>query len=142
MMLFAQAINSYDAPVAIGAWLGCLLFVVMLINACGKLYDRFTGKSKVPQPMNVEIVKALHDQFADKIIFEKHVSHNTGRHSEIFREIERVEREARIELERKLAELNEERRRTLEKLNNRNERIMFALGKIASKLNVAIEPTE
>jgi hypothetical protein len=116
-MIFAQiSTNPWDAPVTLGAWLGCLLFVLMLINAAGKVWDRFTGKSKVPQPMNVEIVKALHEQFADKQTFEKHVAHTTQRHSQIFASIDRVEREGRKNTDERFKELNEERRQTLDKL--------------------------
>jgi hypothetical protein len=38
-----------------------------------------------PQPFSVEIVKALHEQFADREIFEKHINNNTQRHAQLFR---------------------------------------------------------
>jgi len=70
-----------------------------------------------PQPLTVEIVKALHEQFADKQEFENHVEHNTERHGQLFNNINRVEREARESMERKFTSLNDERRATVEKLD-------------------------
>lgn len=68
------------------------------------------------QPLDVRIVEALHDQFADKQIFEAHVRSNTDRHGQIFNRIEKVERDAREVMDKKFTLLNEERRATLEKL--------------------------
>ena len=65
----------------------------------------------------MEIVKALHEQFADKQEFENHVEHNTERHGQLFNNINRVEREARESMERKFTSLNDERRATVEKLD-------------------------
>ena len=95
-----------------------------------------------PQPLIVELRKTLHEEFASRKAFEDHVEHNTSRHGQLFNKIDAVERQARVELDRRMAELSEDRRRTLEKLNDRNERIMFALGKIAAAQGIEIEPTE
>lgn len=135
MMLLAQA-SPWDAPATIGAWLGCLLFAVMLFNALGKAYDRFTGKSKVPQPMNVEIVKALHEQFADKGTFEKHVAHSTSRHAQIFASIERVEKEAREAMDARFTQLSEERQATLEKLTNQLSFIRESIVEVKTELRL------
>jgi biopolymer transport protein ExbB/TolQ len=135
MMMLAQT-APWDAPVTIGSWLGCLLFVVLLFNALGKAYDRFTGKSKVPQPMNVEIVKALHEQFADKKIFEEQIKHTTKRHGELFAAIARVEREAREAMEYRFADLNKERAASLEKLAEQFTFIRENLAAINNELKI------
>jgi hypothetical protein len=100
--------------VGVAVGLGAILFCW---NQLMRALDRFSGKSATPQPMNVEIVKALHEQFADKKVFDALVEHNTKRHGELFSAIERVERKAREAMEHRFTALNDERRETLEKLN-------------------------
>lgn len=94
------------------------LIVLALLG--GVYYAReiwFRKESSLPQPMNVEIVKALHEQFASKTEFEEHKAHNTDRHGQIFAHINRVEREAREALDKRFTALNEERAKTLVTLN-------------------------
>jgi hypothetical protein len=69
------------------------------------------------QPVTVQLVQELHEQFASKKIFEDHVKNNTGRHSQLFNRIDEVERHARLAMDAKFTALNEERKETLEKLN-------------------------
>jgi hypothetical protein len=71
-----------------------------------------------PQPLTVEMVKALHEQFADKKVFEEHVSHNTERHGQLFNRIDVVERKTREAMDSRFTDLNNERRATLDKLND------------------------
>jgi hypothetical protein len=70
-----------------------------------------------PQPLAIEMVEELHQQFASLKTFEEHVEGNTARHGQLFARISQVERDAREASDRKFAELYEERRRTLERLN-------------------------
>ena len=98
--------------------------------------------SNLPQPLAVELVEELHEQFASKKVFEEHAAGNTKRHGEIFSEIRRVETHARESLHREITQINADRKQSLESLGRKNERMMFALGKIAQKLNEDIEPTE
>ncbi len=120
MLLLA---NNVPPPIT-GGWLwgflgvaGALGAILFCWNQGWKALDRFTGKSAVPQPMNVEVVKALHEQFASKQSFDDHVKHNTGRHAQIFNEVNRVEREARLSMEARFAALNVERTASLEKID-------------------------
>lgn len=118
-MIFGEITSNYSAPIGFAAWASCLFFTVALVNAGLKLSDRLTGKNKSigPQPFSVEIAKQLHEQFADKTVFEEHVKSNTARHGQLFAEIDRVERAGRAELDRRFNELNKERAASLEKLN-------------------------
>lgn len=60
-----------------------------------------------PQPVKVEITEELHEQFADKEAFEKLVSENTGRHSQIFHRIDAVAAEMRARDESIKDDVNE-----------------------------------
>lgn len=142
MILLAQNVP----PAVTGGWLwgavgvavglGAVLFCW---NQAMKALDRFTGKSRMPQPMNVEIVKTLHEQFADKQTFEKHVQHTTQRHSQIFASLDRAEREIRRDVDERFKELNEERRQTLEKLNEQFTYIRENLAGINTELKIRHE---
>lgn len=89
-----------------------------------------------PQPLNVEVVKALHDQFANKEEFEAHVASNTERHAQIFRRIETVERDARAALGEEMGRINAERERTMEKLNEQFTFIRESLSAINTELKL------
>lgn len=143
MLLLAQAANPWDAPVTIGAWLGCLLFVAMLFNALGKVWDRLNGKSRTniisPQPIAVEITKQLHEKFADKHEFEDLRKHTTERHAQIFNRIDKVERVGREEMDKRFKDLNEERRESLEKLNDQFTYIRENIAAINRELQIRHE---
>ena len=96
----------------------------------------------VDQPVSVEVIEALHKQFAAKNEFDRHVLENSDRHALIFAKIEQSELRSQTDLEKAVLAIQEDRRRTWDKLENRNERIMFALGKIASSQGIDITPTE
>jgi len=99
----------------------------------------FSGKSSAeisPQPLTVEIVKTLHEQFADKKVFEEHVSHNTRRHSQLFDEIDRVEIAARVALDARFSELNKERHATVEKINEQLVFIRENLVEVKTKIQM------
>ncbi|NOS70069.1 MAG: hypothetical protein HOP33_09075 [Verrucomicrobia bacterium] len=98
------------------------LIIMAALAALYYVKEIFFGSKKKteisPQPLTVEIVKALHEQFADKQDFDEHVEHNTERHSQLFNRIDGVERKARQDMEHRFTDLNNERRATLEKLND------------------------
>ncbi|HEV2692235.1 MAG TPA: hypothetical protein VG347_05010 [Verrucomicrobiae bacterium] len=80
--------------------------IVMTLATVAMWWDarksRTTNTVITNQPLTVEIVKALHEQFANKEEFDKHVGHNTDRHAQIFKTIERVERTANAALEKQV----------------------------------------
>ena len=89
-----------------------------------------------PQPLHVEVVKALHDRFANKEDFEAHVAANTDRHAQIYRKIETVERDARAALAEEIARINADRQRTMEKLNDQFTHIRESLAAINTELKL------
>jgi hypothetical protein len=92
-----------------------------------------------PQPLNVEIVKALHDQFARKEDFEAHLAGDTERHRQLLRKLELVERDARIALGGEIAKINSDRQRTMEKLNEQFTFIRESLSAINTELKLKRE---
>jgi hypothetical protein len=70
-----------------------------------------------PQPLTVEIVKALHEQFADKDEFVDLKDHTTARHAQLFKAIEKVERDAREAMDKRFEALGVDRQAQIEKLN-------------------------
>lgn len=140
MIIFAQS-QPWDAPLTIGAWLGCLLFVAMLFNALGRAWDRLNGKSKTlgPQPFAVEMTKALHEQFAAKAEFETLKAHTTKRHGELFGKIEAGDKAVSTDVDRRFRELNVERARTMEKLDSKLELITATLVEVKTELKIRNE---
>jgi hypothetical protein len=139
MILFAQSVP----PAVTGGWLWGFVGVAVGLGAilfCWnqgvKALDRFTGKPQVPQPMNVEIVKALHEQFADKGAFDKHVAHTTQRHAQIFAGLDRVEREARAAMDERFSDLAAERANTLEKLTTQLGYIRESIVEVKTELKI------
>lgn len=121
-MLLAQLSTNVPASTT-NSWIWGLAGFATLLGAiliCWNQLMKALGKDRqnITQPLTVEIAKHLHEQFADKTVFQEHVEHNTGRHAQLFKEIERVEREARAALEGRFADLAIERRESLEKLND------------------------
>lgn len=119
----------------IAGWLACFAFLVVLWNGVRKAIDREKdGSNKTtvisPQPLVVDIAKELHEKFADKAIFEKHVENNTARHGQIFGAVSKVEKEAREAMDRRFETLNQERSVQLKNLNDKFE----AIGKEVSSL--------
>jgi hypothetical protein len=151
MILFAQAdISALKADFIKSmfifgiAMLVATSFVAVAIFAW--LQYRLEKKSKkepqkseiTPQPLAVTIVEEMHKQFADRVVFETHVTTNTSRHSQLFKEIDRVEREARQALDKKLADVNEDRRRTLDALNGKFEALQKEISNMPGKIVVDI----
>lgn len=118
--------------------LGCT--IVMAFAAIGALVVAIIALNKKtetqisPQPLAVELVKELHEQFAGLEPFEKHVEHNTARHAQLFASVERVEREGRAHLEAATREINGQRQQTMEKIASEFTFIRENLAEIKSRL--------
>jgi hypothetical protein len=95
-----------------------------------------------PQPLNVEIVKALHDQFAQKDDFEAHVARETERQTQLLRKLDLVERDARTALGTEIAKINSDRQRTMEKLNEQFTFIRESLAAMNMELKLNREKCE
>lgn len=89
-----------------------------------------------PQPLNVEIVKALHDQFAKQDDFSAHLSRDKERQAQLQRKLELVERDARTALGAEIAKINSDRQRTMEKLNEQFTYIRESLAAINTELQL------
>ena len=86
-----------------------------------------------PQPLAVQIVEELHERFAGKREFKEHVEHNTARHAQIFKEIQRVEREVGIELNKitqQVASLSTETKLQSKQLDKLDETLEQMPGRI------------
>jgi len=91
-----------------------------------------------PQPLAITIVEEMHKRFASKEAFDELAKNNTARHSQLFSRIDQVEREARVEMERKFTELNDERRRTLENLNTKIDFLQKEIRDLPGKVVVDV----
>jgi hypothetical protein len=112
---------------------------VMAVATFGMWWDAKKKPLQISQPLTVEIVKALHEQFADKAEFKSHVTANTERHGQIFHRIDKVEREARLAMNERFEKLNEDRQATMEKLNNQFIFIRENLAGINRELKIRSE---
>jgi hypothetical protein len=89
-----------------------------------------------PQPLNVEIVKAMHERFARQEDLAALVAANSENHLQIFRRLETVEREARAALGGEISKINLDRQRTMEKLNEQFTFIRESLAAINRELQL------
>lgn len=93
-----------------------------------------------PQPFAVEIVKAVHEQFAAKVDFEKHIADNTKRHAQIFEKIEQVKEQTTKEvrgLSEKIVALQTEtglQSKQLGKLDAMEKEISAMPGKVVANI--------
>ena len=92
--------------------------------------------TEIGQPVTVKLVEEMHEQFADKEAFEALLGNNTERHAQLFKTIERVEREARLSLTAEVAKINTDRARTMEKLNEQFTFIREQLAAINTELKL------
>jgi hypothetical protein len=92
-----------------------------------------------PQPLSVEIVKSLHDQFANREEFESHVAASNARHAQLLQKLELVERDARTALAVEISKVNADRQRTMEKLNEQFTFIRESLSAINTELKLKRE---
>lgn len=93
--------------------------ILMSIGTVGMWMDaRKARKTTLDQPVDVRLVKALHEEFANKLDVQVALKLNTERHAQLFRAIEKVEREARAEMDRRFVELARDRKETMDRLND------------------------
>ena len=124
-MIFAQSTDLASVPESTLKWVLIILVAVALITAA--LYAAFRRDNTVriednPAPQFEKAQKRYnHDATEGRFI---RVESRLRDHDHKFSEIERARQAAD------------------EKAMNRNNRVMFALGKIAQKLDVDIEPAE
>ena len=131
--------NPFFADISNAWMLGCtIVMTVVCLASLAVTYFKKTDTQISPQPLIV----AMEKEFTTKNEFANHNADNRREHENIFARMGGIERGARTELQKEIASIQHDRQRSLETLNRRNERVMFALGKIASKLDVDIEPTE
>lgn len=100
-----------------GLWIACAL-IALDVWLRWQTYNLGKQKQRVDfdQPVAVQIVEKLNEQFASRKQFEELVKSNTERHGQIFARIDRVEREARECMDFRFSELNKERAETMQKL--------------------------
>lgn len=89
-----------------------------------------------PQPLTVEVVKALHEQFADRDEFIELKEHTTARHGQLFSAINKVEREAREAMDKRFETLNVNRTEQIEKLNQQFTFIRETIVAIQTELKI------
>jgi hypothetical protein len=117
-------------------WIVVVLIGLVLVGLQVWTAFRQSKSTITNQPLTVEVVKTLHEQFADKRSFEDHVKGNTARHAQIFNEIDRVEREARTALEKRFEALGKDRQASLETLNHQFSFIRESIVAIQTELKI------
>lgn len=98
-----------------GVLAGILAAVVAAVTAVAAYFSRARVEIG-PQPLTVEVVKALHQQFANLEEFKKLAAHTTERHAQLFKAVDRVREDARTEIAKAVNVINEDRARTMEGL--------------------------
>lgn len=129
MIIFLVA-SAVASSIVVGAVVGVLQY----------LQSKRTQIREIsPQPLTVEVVKALHEQFADREAFEDHTKHTTTRHAQIFGRIDSVERTGRAELIALENKIQLDRQRTMEKLNDQFSFIRESVASINTELKIRNE---
>ena len=125
----------------VGALAGTLAVVVGAVMAVIAYFSR-TKIEVGPQPLTVEVVKALHDQFANLEEFKQLAKHTTERHGQLFKSIERAREDARAELGAAVNAINADRAQTMTGLRKDFDSIRSELtdqGKDISGLQTATD---
>jgi hypothetical protein len=117
-----------NALMAVGTF-GALVVAIIALN-------KKSDAQISPQPLLVQIRKALHEEFAKKEEFDRHVTINTERHSQLFKLIEKAQETARTELHQEINEIQADRARTMEKLNEQFTFIRESLAAINTELKI------
>lgn len=137
-IIIAQADLSAVPPETF-KWTIVILIGLVLVGLQIWTAVRQNRTSISPQPLTVEVVKALHEQFADKEEFKKLAAHVTNRHGQLFSAIDKVERDARAAMDRRFEDLNTERRTTLQQLNEQFTFIRENIAAIKTELEIRNE---
>jgi hypothetical protein len=109
-----------------------------LIVAIFALYRR-TDSVISPQPLAIQLVEELHEQFAGKRAFDELARSNTERHGQIFAEIRRVEKERREDVDARFIQLEKSRNETMAKLNDQFTFIRENIAAINRELEIRNE---
>lgn len=119
-MMLAETLPDPSGYAGLGWLIVGLAAVIAIINQGWDFIAKVTGKDKqpLPQPLDVQVIKQMHEQFADKEEFDRFQTHVTTRHAQIFSRIDNVQKEGREALDNRLLDLNADRQRTMEKLND------------------------
>jgi len=91
-----------------------------------------------PQPLAIQLVEELHEQFASKKSFEEHILGNTARHSQLFKKIEESEEKSQALIEKKISEVNEDRRRTMDRLDAKFDQLHKDMRDMPGKIVVDV----
>jgi len=121
--------------------------IVMAMATVGMWLDaRKQRKVTLDQPVDVRLVKALHDEFAKQselhalgLVVKDLSKHNTERHGQLFNKIADVERQGREAMDRRFATLAEDRAESLEKLNEQFQFIRESIVAINTELKIRNE---
>jgi len=109
-----------------------------LIVAIFALYRR-TDSVISPQPLAIQLVEELHEQFAGKRAFDELARSNTERHGQIYAEIRRVEKERREDVDARFIQLEKSRNETMAKLNDQFTFIRENIAAINRELEIRNE---
>lgn len=123
--------------IATGVNWSLLASIVMALATVGMWIDsRKQRKTTLEQPVDVRLVKALHEEFANKSAFDDLVATNSRRHEQLFGRIELVERDTRAAIALEVTKINTDRTRTMEKLNEQFTFIRESLSAINTELKL------
>ena len=113
----------------------CSIIVGVLGSTSGVIMLFKRQAVQVQQPVDVQLVKALHEQFAAKENFDRHVEHNALTHRDLFLKIGGVERNARQHLEEKLDAMQRSSEEAREKLHIRLNTVLEAVSELRGTVN-------
>jgi hypothetical protein len=128
-MLLAQLTGLESAGII------CSIIVGVLGSASGVIMLFKRQEVQVQQPVDVQLVKAIHDQFASKEDFLAHVDQNLQTHRDLFAKIGGVERGARQHLEEKLDAMQRSSEEGREKLHDRINAVLEAVSELRGTVN-------
>lgn len=111
--------------------------IIMAVATFGMWWDsRKQRKVSLDQPVDVRLVKALHEEFAHKEDFDRHRNDNTARHAQLFGKIDNVEKQTREAMDRRFALLAEDRAESLEKLNEQFQFIRESIVELKTEIKL------
>ena len=128
-MLLAQLTGLESAGII------CSIVVGVLGSTSGVIMLFKRQEVQVQQPVDVQLVKAMHDQFASQDDFHAHVGQDLQTHRDLFAKIGGVERGARQHLEEKLDAMQRSSEEGREKLHNRINAVLEAVSELRGTVN-------
>jgi hypothetical protein len=124
----------------VATWLGCLAFLVVLVNGILKLADRIKDKPPVSD-VRAELV----EKFVSKDVFNAQVAANMQEHRDLFAKLGGIERgsvarmdtlnrEWQERLERHLSEMQRTDRESRDKMHERINAVLQAVSRVEGEL--------